>query len=153
MRRLSPFIERMFLDRPGMFALAFLLVASSIIQLAGIGLTADALAGLLPEWAFAVFAIGYGVSGLLILFGMGSDRLNFEAAGDVLAASGVTVRLIATVAVLPFSVPVAANACILTIFGTAFLVRFVQCVKGEHIVRVNTRLFMQTREEESDGPR
>jgi hypothetical protein len=146
--------HRAVLDRPGMFALAFLLVASSIIQLTGIGLTADALEGLLPEWAFVLFAVTYGISGLLIITGMATDRLNVEASGDILAASGVVVRLIAMVYVLPFSVAVVANAFLFVVFGATFLLRYVQCVKGEHIIRVDTRVYViAKREGEEDGPR
>jgi hypothetical protein len=146
---LSRFFQRS-ADRPGMFGLAFLLVASSIITLTKVGLTADALAGLLPEWAFIVFALGYGLAGLLIVAGMALERLNIEAAGDALAAGGVLARLVAVIAVLPFSVPVVANATLLAVFGGIFVLRFAQCLEGEHIIRVKTTVEF-TRGEKLDG--
>jgi hypothetical protein len=124
-------------ERPAASALGFLFVASAAITLTHTGLNADALAGLLPEWAFVIFAIAYGVAGLLTLVGIGSKRLNIEAAGSIMIVTGVGARIVAVMAVLPFSFPVLFNVSLLTVFALAYLERFRQCVKGEQIIHVD----------------
>jgi hypothetical protein len=156
MGRLSRALRRTS-DRPAMFALSFLLVGSSIITLSKLGLTADALSGLLPEWAFVVFAAAYGLAGLFIIAGLALDRLNLEAAGCALAAGGVAARIIATIAVLSLSVPVIANTAILAVLGMAFVVRFRQCLEGEHIIRMSPHIAFEEWNDEdewedSNGP-
>jgi hypothetical protein len=131
-------------SRPSASALGFLFVASSAITLTHTGLNADALAGLLPEWAFTLFAAAYGIAGLLTLDGVGRKRLNVEAAGAVLIVTGVGARIVAVVTVLPFSPAVLFNALLLTVFALAYLERFRQCIRGEQIIHVDKIIEMRS---------
>jgi hypothetical protein len=124
-------------------ALAFLFVASSAITLTHTGLNADALAGLLPAWAFQLFAAAYGAAGLLMIVGIGTDRLNVEAAGCALVTGGIGSRIVAVIAVLPFSIAVAFNTLLLAVFAIAYIERFRQCVQGLRPVMVGTEIKLE----------
>lgn len=117
--------------------MATLLVVSSVIQLAGLSLTADALAGLVPHWMLVGLAIAYGLGGVLLLLGMAWHRQDIEAAGCVLVGNGIAVRLLALIWVLGSSIPVLATATFYIVFGWACLARFVQILRHERIVRVS----------------
>lgn len=120
-----------------------LLLLSGIIQIAGLSLTADALAGLVPHWMLVGLSVTYSLGGLCLLLGMVLNRPDIEAAGCVLAGNGIAIRLIAVVAVLGFSIGVLATATFYIVFGWACLARFVQILHHERIVRVSQQYFMQ----------
>jgi hypothetical protein len=133
----APSFLRRLADRPFATALGFLLFAGAITALSGTGLTADALEGLVPRWALNLFAGTYGLGGALILAGLGKMRANLEAAGCVLVASGLAVRLIALYYSLGVTVPTISTGIFYVVFGWACLERFRQIVQGDRIIRVH----------------
>lgn len=136
-------------DRPFATALGGLLLASMIVTLADIGLTADALATLVPDWLLTLLSITYGVGGLLIIDGIMFGHGNSEAAGCALVSSGLLVRFIALISVLGLHPATVATGVFYLVFGWACVERIRQIVKGERIIHVEKE-YKITWEEEPD---
>lgn len=133
-------------DRPFATAMATLLLVTSIAQLIGVRLTADALELLVPAWMLDALSVLFGLGGACLLLGMASNRTDIEAAGCVLAGNGLGIRLVALVYALGPEVAVIATGLFYVVFGWACLERFVQILRHERIVRVSQKFVIP------DGP-
>ena len=119
-------------------ALGVLLIISPVVTATGQNLTADALQPLVWTGLYWVILFAYFLAGLLITVGIGRNRLDVEAAGCALAASGLIIRLIALLATIGLTIPVVATGVFYVVFAGACIERVIQCLRGEHIVRVTT---------------
>lgn len=135
-------------DRPFATALGALLVVSPIITALHAGLTADVLEKLVPMWIFWALLAAYFASGVMLVLGIAYMRLDWEAAGCALALSGLLVRLIALLLVIGPTVAVIATGAFYVIFAGACVERLLQCLKGEHIVRVAAVVRMEDIDDE-----
>jgi hypothetical protein len=138
-------------DRPFATALGGLLLASMIVTLANIGLTADALESLVPRWLLTLLSVTYGIGGLLILDGVMFRRGNSEAAGCSLVASGLVVRFIALITVLGVTAATVATGVFYLVFCWACLERVRQIVHGERIIHVEKEFHVTWKEEADDS--
>lgn len=145
-RRLRLRLKR-FADRPFATALSGVLLSGGIIALTHSGLTADAIEGLVPGWLVTTLSVSYALSGLFLLIGLGFERPDIEAAGCVLALSGISVRVVALLTVVGFIVPVLATLVFYVLLMWAFLERLRQILRHQSIVRVTTKLQI----EDEDG--
>lgn len=145
--RTHPFWRRL-QDRPFAAALGALLLTSPIITAAGASLTTDPLNHLVPSFLFYALLTMYGAAGLCLVLGIGLEKTNIEAAGCILAISGLAVRMIALFSVIGFTVPVLATTVFYVVFGGACVERLMQCIRGEHIVRVSNVVSL---EDDPDG--
>lgn len=125
-------------DRPFATAMAVLAIASAVTSVMDVRLTHDILSGLVAQWILDLVSVSYGVAGLLLLVGIAKNRTDVEGAGCALLFSGLLIRGVALVAVMGFSLAVLTNVMFYVIFAGACVERFLQCVKGEHIVLVRT---------------
>jgi len=137
-------------DRPFATALGGLLLASMIVTLADIGLTADALSTLVPDWLLTLLSVTYGIGGILIIDGVMFRRGNSEAAGCALVASGLLVRFIALITVLGFHPATVATGVFYLMFGWACIERIRQILRGESIMHIEKE-YKVTWEDEPDA--
>lgn len=140
--RAHPFWRRL-QDRPFATAMALLFVLSPLAQLLGATVTPDVLERLVPHSLWVALQLAYFGSGLLILCGLGTNRVNVEAAGCVMAVSGLAVRLVAMLFAIGATPGVIAAGLFYAVFGGACIERTIQCLKGDHIVRVHTVVDME----------
>jgi len=138
-------------DRPFATALGGLLLASMIVTLADIGLTADALESLVPGWLLTLLSVTYGIGGLLILDGVMFQRGNTEAAGCTLVASGLVVRFIALMTVLGVTPATLATGVFYLVFCWACLERVRQIMRGDRIIHVEREYKLTWRGEPDDS--
>jgi len=86
-----------------------------------------------------VWAVVYGIGGLLMLWGAGRLNPKWEAAGCILIAGGTGVQAILFLSELgSFRFITIWNVVSLGIFTAAFLRRAVHLVRGQHLIWVKT---------------
>ena len=127
-------------DRPFASAMGVLFVSSAVVALSDLSLTADALSTLVPWWFLDILSVCYGASGLCLLAGMMFERGDWEAAGCVLAFSGLVVRGIAVLVVLGVTPSTIALIMFYLVFGGACVERLRQIIFGEKIIHVVTEV-------------
>lgn len=137
------------LDRPFASAMAVLFVASAVVALGDLSLTADVLETLVPGWFLDAMSVAYGLSGILLLVGMMFERGDWEAAGCVLALSGLLARAIAIVAVLGVRPETIALILFYVVFGGACIERLRQILNGERIIHTHVQVKLENKEDES----
>jgi hypothetical protein len=125
-------------DRPFASALGGLAIITAIASLLHENLAADVLQMLVPWWMLDAVSVMYGIGGLLLLIGIAYNRTDIEGSACVILFTGLVVRAAALITVLGFTTPVLTNELFYIIFAGACVERFIQCLRGEHIVRVSS---------------
>lgn len=97
---LRRFVRRLCHD-PFETLIALLAVFTALFALFRVGgAGASAYDAVLPHWAATLFQIGYLLSGLLLLGGVGASRADVESAGLVIIAASQVARAIVNVALI-----------------------------------------------------
>lgn len=127
-------------DRPFATAIGLLLFFGGLIGLTHAGLSTDALSLLVPGWLVTALSAAYALSGLLLLVGIGRENGKWEAAGCILAISGLGTRCLSLLVVLDLGPAVALNLLLYLALMGAFIERVLQVIRGERIIRVSRLL-------------
>lgn len=123
-------------SRPFAGAFALLVFVGGLYGLLGIGLSADALAGLVEPWLLKVMSAIYMLSGFLLLVGFMFHRRNLEAGGCIGTIAGLLARMFALVVAYGFTLPVTATLVFYLGAGLSCVERLRQIAQHEDIVIV-----------------
>lgn len=123
-------------NRPFAAAVASFLFSIGLTALLGLDLSYDILRAYVPSWTLTTLAVFNIAAGVLIFLGLLSRELRLEAAGSALAISAFLIRLVMIVHEFGLRDDVIAVAFFYVFFSLACLDRFIQCLRGDHIVRI-----------------